>query len=209
MRPLHKVALVAGLGLLLALPARAGRPPDDPDSGAEMLGQPAPPWTFTRWVVGPRSGGLEQFRGQVVLLRFWTEKCRYCRHTLPALEDLRGRYEKQGLVVVCAFHPKPPRDVTDEHIVATADTLGYRGRLAFDRDWQTLERYWLDGHPERNWTSVSFLVDRDGRVVWVHGGGEYHASTDPYHHACDTDFKELEQAIQGALARPAAAKPAP
>jgi glutathione peroxidase-family protein len=209
MPPLHKVALAAALGALLALPAHAGRPPEDPDSGAEMLGRPAPAWSFTRWVSGPKSGGLGQFRGQVVLLRFWTEKCRYCRHTLPALEELRQRYEKQGLVVVGAFHPKPPREVGDAHIVATADSLGYHGRLAFDRDWQTLERYWLEGHPERNWTSVSFLIDRDGNVIWVHGGGEYHPSTDPYHHTCDADFRELEGAVEAALARAGAPKPVP
>jgi hypothetical protein len=35
----------------------------------------------------------------------------------------------------------------------------FRFPVAVDADWQTLKRWWLDGH-ERSWTSVSFLIDR-------------------------------------------------
>src|SRR5438034_642643 len=69
----------------------------------------------------------------------------------------------------------------------------------------TLDRYWLDGNPERNWTSVSFLIDRDGVIRWVHGGGEYHPSDDPAHLRCDAEYRGLEQALAQALAE----KPGP
>ena len=72
--------------------------------------------------------------------------------------------------------------------------------MAVDRDWKTLDRYWLNGHPERDWTSVSFLIDRQGAIRWVHGGGEYHPSSDPLHARCDASYGELEKAIAGALA---------
>ena len=87
-----------------------------------------------------------------------------------------------------------------------AKRLGFAGRIAVDRDWATLDRYWLDGHPERDWTSVSFLVDRGGVIRWVHGGGEYHRSDDPRHARCDLQYHELERALAAALVeRPAAA----
>src|SRR5262245_42591346 len=54
----------------------------DPDSGIELIGKPAPPWLFQRWVRGgPYT--LAQLRGKVVLMRFWTEQCRFCETTLP------------------------------------------------------------------------------------------------------------------------------
>jgi hypothetical protein len=101
------------------------------------------------------------------------------------------------------FHPKPPANVSNEHILALAKQLGFAGPIAFDRDWKTLDRYWLDGNPERNWTSVSFLIGKDGTLRWVHGGGEYHPSADPRHAACDADFRSLEQEIAAALKKPA------
>jgi len=174
---------------------------EDPDSGAELLGTPAPAWTFTRWIGAPHS--LAELRGKVVLVRWWTEGCHFCANTLPELEALRHRLGPDGLVVIGVFHPKPPREVSDKHIVALAKRLGFEGPIAVDRDWATLNRYWLDGHPERGWTSVSFLIDRQGVIRWVHGGGEYHRSSDPAHARCDLQYRELEQTLATVLAEPA------
>ncbi len=195
-------ALVLAAAWTLALPGAAARsapgPRDDADSGSELIGRPAPEWSFTRWVRGP-ARSLRDLRGKVVLVRWWTENCHYCRTTLPVLERLQ-REHGDDLVVVGVFHPKPqPREVDDRHILAVAHQLGFSGPIAFDRDWHTLDRYWLDGSPDRNWTSVSFLIDREGRIRWVHGGGEYHPSADPRHQRCDLEFQGLERALSEAL----------
>lgn len=174
-----------------------GVPADDPNSGAELIGRPAPDWTFTRWIGPPRS--LEGLRGKVVLLRWWTEGCHFCAETLPELEALRRKHAGDGLVVIGVYHPKPPREVSDGKIVATARRLGFRGPIAVDREWATLERYWLADHDERSWTSVSFLLDREGRIQWVHGGGEYHRSVDPAHARCAEQYAEMERALARAL----------
>jgi thiol-disulfide isomerase/thioredoxin len=182
-------------------------PSDEPNSGAEMIGRPAPDWTFTRWIGPPQT--LESLRGKVVLLRWWTEGCHFCAATLPVLEDLRRAHARDGLVVIGVFHPKPPREVSDRKIVATARRLGFSGPIAVDREWATLDRYWLAGHDERSWTSVSFLIDREGRVRWVHGGGEYHPSADPAHARCDQQYAELEHVLAQALAERAPPPVAP
>jgi thiol-disulfide isomerase/thioredoxin len=171
----------------------------DPDSGADLIGTKAPTWMFTRWVRGPERS-LDDLRGKVVLVRWWTEGCHYCESTLPVLESLEKAHAQDGLVVIGVFHPKPPHDVSNSHIVQVAKKLGYSGAIAFDRDWKTLDRYWLDADPDRNWTSVSFLIDRDGIIRWVHGGGEYHPSADPKHRRCDVQYAELEKALAATLA---------
>jgi len=172
-----------------------------PDPGAELLGEPAPSWTFTRWIGPPLS--QTALRGKVVLLRWWTEGCRYCAATLPELDALRRAHADQGLVVIGVYHPKPPHEVSDRHVLAAARKLGFSGAIAVDRDWTTLDRYWLAGHPDRDWTSVSFLIDRQGAIRWVHGGGEYHPSEDPAHAGCAVQYHELERALAQALAEPA------
>lgn len=216
------LALGAALSLVAAAPASAphGAPAGASDRPAEHAathgparradasgdegpaGRPAPAWSFERWVrTAPLS--LESLRGRVVLVRWWTDGCHYCAATLPALESLRERHAKEGLVVIGAYHPKPPREVSDRKILSVADKLGFGGPIAVDREWSTLERYWLGGHPERTWTSVSFLIDRAGVIRWFHGGGEYHPSRDPEHASCDLEYRGLEQAARAALAEPA------
>ena len=179
----------------------AGRKADDPDSGAGLVGTPAPEWAFTRWTRGePRT--LDELRGKVVLLRWFTDGCHFCEATLPGLEELRSRYADRGLAVIGVYHPKPPRGVSDGFVRGVAKRLGFSGPLALDQGWKTLGRYWLDGNDQRSWTSVSFLIDRDGTIRWVHSGGEYHASADARHAACDEDWRELERAIEAALGKP-------
>src|SRR5262245_58943669 len=210
MRMLLWAAVVSGSLLApAAIVARAAAPAPhahetqslDPDSGAELEGTRAPEWDFTRWIGTPRT--LASLRGKVVLLRWWTEDCHYCAATLPALEAVRRAYADRGLVVIGVFHPKPPHEVSDRHILAVAKKLGFGGEIAVDRDWTTLGRYWLADHPDRNWTSVSFLVDREGVIRWVQGGGEYHPSDDPAHARCALQYHDLEQALARVLAEPA------
>lgn len=197
--------LVVAVALAIAPMALSDpAPADDPDSGADLIGKPAPPWAFTRWVRGPAMT-LGDLRGKVVLVRWWTEGCHFCRATLPAIEALHKREKRSDFLVLGVFHPKPePREVSDREILKVARELGFSGPIAFDRDWRTLERYWFDGHPERNWTSVSFLIDREGVIRWVHGGGEYHPSDDPRHQRCDLEFQDLEKVLGQVLAEPAA-----
>jgi hypothetical protein len=189
----------AGPGTVSVDSLRA-HPELDPDSGYELLGKPAREFRFARWL---RTAPLtpEVLRGKVVLIRFWTDECRYCRNTLPAVEDLRRRYGSRGFIALGAYHPNEPGPVKDATVLQWADSLGFRGPIAVDENWDTLRRWWLDGHPDRNWVSVSFLLDRDGVVRWVHGGGEYHPSSDPRHHACDVSYAKLDREIETLLAR--------
>ncbi len=178
------------------------------DSPADLLDRPARAWSFSRWVDTPPLT-LEGLRGKVVLVRWFNSGCRFCDTTLPGLETLRTRYASQGLVVVGVFHPKPVGKVNDGFVRRTARKLGFHGPLAVDEDWSTLNRWWLANHPGRNWTSVSFLVDREGVVRWAQGGGEYHPSDDPRHATCDASYAELERTIRRLLENRAAAVHAP
>lgn len=198
--------LLASLLLLTAVPARsAPLSPAEADSPASVLDLPARAWSFDRWL-RTKPMTQQQLRGKVVLTRWFTEECHYCEGTLPELEKLRQRYGDDGLVVIGVFHPKPMRPVRDARILKLANRLGFRGPLAVDERWSTLERWWLDGHPERNWTSVSFLMDQDGVVRWVHTGGEYHPGEDPRHRGCARQYDELVATIDRLLVEPRAAK---
>jgi len=46
------------------------------------------------------------------------------------------------------------------------------GTENYDPDWRTLKRWWLDTG-DRDLTSVSFLIDRQGVIRHIHPGGQY------------------------------------
>ncbi|MHC4108134.1 MAG: peroxiredoxin family protein [Planctomycetota bacterium] len=156
--------------------------------GQDLIGTRFPNLKFNRWIKQP----------PLTLYRWWTDTCPYCARSLPAIEQWRRKYEKQGLVVVAVYHPKPPRSVDEADVLAAAKELGYRGPIAVDEDWSKLERAYLDSG-DRGATSVTFLVDRDGIIRFVHPGPVFFASDDPRFAEANADHRLLEKAIEALL----------
>lgn len=167
--------------------------------GGELIGRPAPAWDGLRWLDAPL--GKESLRGKVVLVRWWSDECPMCRGTLPGLQQLYDEHQKDGLVVIGVYHPKPARAVTDAEVRKYREGLSLHIPVAIDADWTVLKRWWLTGRP-RAFTSVSFLVDRKGTIRWVHRGGEFHESRDPEHKECDAAWSQLKQVLAQALSEP-------
>lgn len=185
-QPLVLALLIAAL--LLPLTVRAAEP------GDELLGRPVPEWEAEHWMGSPPLA-LQDLRGRVVLVRFWTGPgCPYCRATAPALNTLHERYGSSGLTVVGLYHHKARRPLDPEAVHRYAEELGFEFPVAVDPGWRTLRRWWLD-RADSGWTSVSFLLDREGIVRWIHPGGQYVEG--------DGDFEELEAEIRRLLGKPA------
>jgi peroxiredoxin len=157
--------LTTAFALILAISNAAGGP------GAELVGKPAPEWEVSDWMNSPALT-LAGLRGKVVLVRWFTSTdCPYCSATAPALNRLDEDFRAKGLVVVGMYHHKD-----DDHPLDVAKVRGWVGDykfrfpIAVDRDWRTLRRWWLDGG-KRDFTSVSFLIDKKGVIRRVHPGG--------------------------------------
>jgi len=145
--------------------------PWHPTEGTELFGKPAPPWEDIEWIQGgPLS--LQALRGKVVLLRFWLTGCAYCTRTAPALNALWRKYRDRGLVVVGLHHPKSRHTRSEKIVREAARELAFRFPVGMDNDWTTLDRYWT-GEARRSFTSVTFLIGRDGRIRFLHDGGEF------------------------------------
>ena len=138
--------------------------------GSEILGKRLPDWGDLRFVDAPAHRAPADFKGKVLVIRFWTDGCPFCAASAPVLSGWSERYRSRGLVVLDIYHPKPPRAVTDQAVRAMAKRIGMNGVLAVDDDWSALERLWLRGK-DRAFTSATLLVDREGIVRAVHRGG--------------------------------------
>lgn len=189
MQPKRLHAILALLVPLLL--AGDGEPLRD---GQELLGTAMPRLSFERWI-GTKGGNAPDTAGRPVLYRWWTSGCSFCEKSLPAIESLRKRYEPDGLRVVAVYHPKPVREVADDAIRSAAEEMGYGGTVAVDEDWSELKRAWLAAG-KRPATSVTFLVDGEGVVRFVHPGPALFTSDDPEDAAENRPFAELDGTIR-------------
>jgi len=167
--------------------------------GQELLGTPAPTLNLDHWV---NSAPLEisNLKGRVLLVRWWTDTCELCAATAPALRKLQDEYGAKGLQVIGIFHPKPAGDWNLGRLQRATGHYHFTFPVADDGDWHALKRWWLDG-AHREYTSVSFIVDKQGVIRYVHPGGEYHESNgSPAHEICDADFKTIQKVITDLLA---------
>ncbi len=138
----------------------------------KLIGSQPAEWRVTNWQNSPPLQ-LKELRGKVVLVRWWTAPdCSYCRVTAPALNEFYSRYHEHGLEVVGFYHHKSAAPLNVEQVRRYVEDFGFKFPVAIDPDWQTLKQWWLD-RGGRGWTSVSFLLDRQGRIRHIHPGGQY------------------------------------
>ncbi len=142
------------------------------DQGAALLGAKAKEWHLEQWQ-NSTPLTLEELKGKVVLVRWWmAPDCRYCAATAPALNEFHAAYMDKGLVVVGAYHHKSTGPLKVEEVKAQAEKLGFKFPVAIDPEWKTLKDWWLDKQ-DRDFTSVSFLIDKQGVIRFVHPGGQF------------------------------------
>jgi len=114
---------------------------------------------------------LENLRGKVVLIDFWTYSCINCQRTLPYLKDWWEKYKDQGLVIIGVHAPefefeKDPQNVSQA--IADFDLIY---PIVQDNDFATWRAY-----GNRYWPA-KYFIDKDGYVRFTHfGEGAYDES---------------------------------
>lgn len=153
--------------------AQTGRlAPADPALDDALVGTTVPEWTAEEWLNTPPLT-LHALQGRVVLVRwFMGTSCPLCSATAPSLSALHKEYASKGLTVIGMYHHKEDAPLKPGEYAAFANAYGFEFPVARDPDWTTLKAWWLTGH-DRDYTSVSFLLDRQGRVRGIHPGGRY------------------------------------
>jgi thiol-disulfide isomerase/thioredoxin len=116
---------------------------------------------------------LEQLRGKVVVIDFWTYSCVNCLRTLPFLDRWYETYRDEGLVIVGVHSPEFAFERVPDNVRDAVADLGVDWPVALDNEFGTWNawgnRYW----------PAKYLVDRRGHVRFAHfGEGAYEESED-------------------------------
>jgi cytochrome c biogenesis protein CcdA/thiol-disulfide isomerase/thioredoxin len=152
-------------------PARGENVP----SGLPHLG-PAPEIVGTqRWfnTPGGRALTLQQLRGRVVLIDFWTYTCINCIRTLPYLRALDERYRRTGLTVVGVHTPEFAFEHDAGNVADAIAQNKLRYPVAQDNDYATWQAFGNQFWP------AHYLIDAGGQVRYTHfGEGRYRETED-------------------------------
>lgn len=154
--------------------------PDLPDRGVhpELL-------EIDGWLQSDVSS-LEELRGQVVAVQFWTFGCSNCKATLPHMQALYETYADQGLEIVGIHSPEFDFEADVDNIVEAAADLGVTWPIVLDTNKQTFHS-WQEGRTGF-WPRI-YLLDRDGHIRYDHTG--------------EGRYSKIDAAVQTLLAEPA------
>ncbi|MCK0116962.1 cytochrome c biogenesis protein DipZ [Isoptericola sp. S6320L] len=131
----------------------------------------APPLTgITQWLNTPENEpvALEDLRGQVVLIDFWTYSCINCQRAIPHVNAWYDKYQDAGLEVIGVHTPEFAFERETRNVIAGAEDLGVEYPIAQDNSYSTWTTY-----RNRYWPA-EYLIDADGTVRYLKfGEGDY------------------------------------
>ncbi|MBI3026771.1 thioredoxin family protein [Candidatus Woesearchaeota archaeon] len=111
---------------------------------------------------------IEQLRGKVVLVDFWTYTCINCIRTLPYLKEWDKKYRDKGLVIVGVHTPEFEFEKKYENVLKAVNDYQLKYAVAQDNNYATWSVY-----QNRYWPH-KFLIDVDGYIRYDHiGEGAY------------------------------------
>ncbi|PIQ77511.1 hypothetical protein COV82_04065 [Candidatus Peregrinibacteria bacterium CG11_big_fil_rev_8_21_14_0_20_46_8] len=102
---------------------------------------------------------IEQLKGHVVLLDFWTYCCINCIHVLPDLKWLEHKYADKPFVVIGVHAAKFANEKDDRNIESAIARYEIEHPVVVDND----HRIW-DEYAIHSWPSF-ILLDTEGRVA--------------------------------------------
>ena len=115
---------------------------------------------------------LEQLRGKVVLVDFWTYTCVNCIRTFPYLKLWHSRYADDGLVILGIHTPEFEFEKNYWNVLEATEENGITWPVAQDNDFETWRAY------ENRFWPAKYLIDQDGVIRYTHFGEGKYAETE-------------------------------
>ncbi|MCK5399601.1 TlpA family protein disulfide reductase [bacterium] len=124
--------------------------------------------TETAWKFFDLDGNektLEDFRGKVVFLNFWTTWCRPCRKEMPSIQSLYDEFKDKNVEFLCMTYEDR------ETIMKFWNEKDYTFPI-YSYEVNTPELFKTKGIP------ATFIIDRNGKIILKHVGMANWASKD-------------------------------
>lgn len=114
---------------------------------------------------------LEQLKGRVVIIDFWTYSCINCQRTLPYLKSWYQKYQDKGLVIIGVHAPEFEFEKNEKNLAQAVAEFGLSYPVMQDNAFATWRAY-----NNRYWPA-KYFIDKDGYIRYTHfGEGNYDES---------------------------------
>ena len=111
---------------------------------------------------------LEQLRGKVVLVDFWTYSCINCIRTMPYLRDWYEKYNDKGFEIIGVHSPEFEFEKEASNVSKAISDFEIKYPVVQDNEFKTWRAY-----NNRYWPA-KYLIDKNGTIRYTHfGEGEY------------------------------------
>ncbi|HLA59178.1 MAG TPA: thioredoxin family protein, partial [Puia sp.] len=139
---------------------------------------------------------LEELRGKVVLIDFWTFTCINWRRTLPYIRAWSSKYKDQGLIVIGVHTPEFSFEKKPENVNNAIHEMNINYPVALDKDYEIWNSF-----QNQYWPAL-YLIDAKGKIRYQKfGEGDY----DEAEHQIQQLLKET--AAKNVSDKPAEVKP--
>jgi cytochrome c biogenesis protein CcdA/thiol-disulfide isomerase/thioredoxin len=117
---------------------------------------------------GDRPLSIEQLRGHVVLVDFWTYTCINCIRTLPFIKGLYAHYHRYGLDIVGVETPEFTFEQVASNVRQAIASDGIKYPVVQDNEYGTWNAYQNNSWP------ADYMIDAQGNIRHVQiGEGDY------------------------------------
>lgn len=111
---------------------------------------------------------IEQLKGKVVLLDFWTYSCINCIRTFPYLRRWYEDYKDLGFVIIGIHTPEFEFEKDEKNVKNAVERFQLTYPVGLDNQYQTWKSYYNSYWP------AHYLIDQNGIVrEFHHGEGNY------------------------------------
>lgn len=143
---------------------------------------PAPEIVSPTWI-NSEPLQMEQLRGKVVMVEFWTFGCWNCRNIEPYVKEWHAKYAKDGLVVIAVHSPEFSYEKEIDRVKDYVEEKQIPYAVPIDNEFRNWKRY-----RNRYWPTL-YLIDKHGNIQYTRIG--------------EGGYEQTEQMIQRLLADPA------
>jgi len=115
---------------------------------------------------------IQELKGNVVMIQFWTFSCINCQRTLPYVTKWHEQYAAKGLKIIGVHTPEFAFERDANNIKYAIQKHGIRYPVPVDNEFQTWKAYGNEYWPHL------YLADRQGNLIYDHIGEGAYAKTE-------------------------------
>lgn len=98
--------------------------------------------------------------GSAALVHFWAVSCGICKDKMPKLNELKAKYEANGLKTVAIHMPRYEADSDPKGVLEAVTANGITEVCAIDNEHKLKDAF----KNEQGWVPVYYLFDTEGKL---------------------------------------------